>query len=293
MIRSMTGFGRGESTGSGVVATVELKSVNNRYLEISPRMPRDLARFEGKLRDVLRKRLERGKLNVTVSLEREEGAPSGMTLDVVRTAEIKEILNEMRKAAKIKEVVSLSHILSFREELIGRSRDDKGADEEWQIVESALFKAVDSLEAMRTQEGRELSRDMVARIDSISKRISAVEKISNAAVPNERKRLRDRIARLFENDEIDEHRLEMEIVILADKLDVTEEIVRWRSHDKFFREAIKDPDPAGRRLNFLLQEMLREINTIGSKSNDAEIAKLIIESKEELEKIREQVQNIE
>ncbi len=293
MIRSMTGFGRGEATEQGVVATVEIKSVNNRYLEISPRMPRDLGRFEGKLRELLRKRLERGKLNVNVSLERAAGAPSGMTVDIDRTAEIRELLNDVRKAAKIKEGVTLSHILSFRDELIGRASGDADGESSWKVVEKALDVAVKNLEEMRTQEGRELGADMIGRIDEIDSRIKSIEKISAEAVPAERKRLRDRIARLFENDEIDEHRLEMEIVILADKLDVTEEIVRWRSHDKFFREAVKDKEPAGRRLNFLLQEMLREINTIGSKANDAEIARLVIEAKEDLEKVREQVQNIE
>ncbi|MCE7933810.1 MAG: DUF1732 domain-containing protein [Chlorobi bacterium CHB2] len=146
---------------------------------------------------------------------------------------------------------------------------------------------------MRRNEGSELSRDITDRVASISKMVDSVEKISREKIPQERQRLRERIAQLFENDEIDEQRLEFEIVILAEKLDVTEECVRFRSHAKFFMEAVNGPEPAGRKLGFLLQEMNREVTTIGSKSNDSEIAHLVVRAKEELEKIREQVQNIE
>lgn len=293
MIRSMTGFGRGEAADAESVAVVEIKAVNNRHLEVSPRMPRELGRFEGALRSLLRSRLERGKLSINVSVERVDGGRSDLVVDSARAAQVRELLNAIRKSAKIKEGVTLDHVLQFREELISRKGGDEVVERQWALVEKALKGAVDALEKMRTKEGKELAKDMLGRISGIDQRITEVEKISSEAVPAERTRLRERIARLFENDEVDEHRLEMEIVILADKLDVTEEIVRWRSHSKHFREAVDDREPAGRRMNFLLQEMLREINTIGSKSNDAEIARLVIEAKEELERIREQVQNIE
>lgn len=293
MIISMTGFGRGEATGEGITATVEVKSVNNRFLEVSPRMPRDYAGFEGDLREIIRKDLVRGKVNVNITVDRSEGSGTGLTLDTERAAAYKDLLNDIRKAAKIKEAVSLSHILAFRDELFNRESDDETQQKEWKVIVDAIRNALKNLSEMRRKEGKELADDMLKRLDEIDKKVNQVENFSRDQVPQERKRLKERIARLFENEEIDEHRLEMEIVLLADKLDVTEECVRWRSHSKFFREAVKDQEAAGRRLNFLLQEMLREINTMGSKSNDTRIAQTVVEAKEELEKIREQVQNIE
>lgn len=293
MIISMTGFGRGEATGEGISAIVEVKSVNNRFLEVSPRMPRDYSGFEGELREVIRKELVRGKVNVNVTVIRSDGSGTGLAVDVERAAAYKELLNDIRKAAKIKEVVSLSHILAFRDELFNRESDEETQRREWTVIVEAVREALRNLSEMRKKEGKELAQDMLNRVDAIDKKVNSIENHSREQVPQERKRLRERIARLFENEEIDEHRLEMEIVLLADKLDVTEECVRWRSHSKFFREAVRDKEAAGRRLNFLLQEMLREINTMGSKSNDTQIVRLVVEAKEELEKIREQVQNIE
>ena len=293
MIISMTGFGRSEASGEGITATVEIKSVNNRYLEVSPRMPREFAPFEGELRDIVRKRLNRGKINLNVSVTRSGSEGIGLEVNPEKAAAYKELLNGIRKHAKIKETVSLSHMLAFRDELLTKDTSEEQQKKEWEVVTEAIDGALKNLNDMRSQEGKELSKDMLDRVGEIDRKISKIENYSRDQVPNERKRLKDRIARLFENEEIDEQRLELEIVILADKLDVTEECVRWKSHSKFFREAIEDNEPAGRRLNFLLQEMLREINTIGSKSSEARITRLVVEAKEELEKIREQVQNIE
>ena len=293
MIISMTGFGRGEATGEGITATVEVKSVNNRFLEVSPRMPRDYAGFEGDLREVIRKELVRGKVNVNITVARSDGAGTGLAVDMERAAAYKDLLNDIRKAAKIKEAVSLSHILAFRDELFNRETDDEAQRREWNVVVEAIGLALANLTEMRRKEGKELAQDMLNRLDATDRKVNSIENFSRDQVPQERKRLKERIARLFENEEIDEHRLEMEIVLLADKLDVTEECVRWRSHSKFFREAVRDNEAAGRRLNFLLQEMLREINTMGSKSRSAAIRTLVIELKTEVERIREQVQNVE
>lgn len=293
MIISMTGFGRGEATGEGITATVEIKSVNNRYLEVSPRMPREYAPFEGDVREIVRKRLSRGKINLNVSVTRNGSEGIGLEVNPEKAAAYKELLNGIRKHAKIKETVSLAHMLAFRDELLSKDTSDDQQKKEWEVVTLAIEEALKNINDMRSNEGKELSKDILARVDDIDKKISRIETYSREQVPAERKRLKDRIARLFENEEIDEQRLELEIVILADKLDVTEECVRWKSHSKFFREAVSDREPAGRRLNFLLQEMLREINTIGSKSSESRITRLVVEAKEELEKIREQVQNIE
>ncbi len=293
MILSMTGFGRAETSSDGLTATVEMRSVNNRFLEVSTRMPKEFSVRENDVREIIRKALSRGKINVSVQVERSGAAEAPLEVDEELAARFKDALNQVRKGAKIKEAVSLSHMLVFKDELIRRNSGDERQEEEWKVIAEAVAGCVENLNDMRRKEGGELAKDLRKRITELNRMVDKIESLSKEQVPEERKRLRERIARLFENDEIDEQRLEMEIVLLADKLDVTEECVRWRSHSKFFLEAVNDKEPAGRRLNFLLQEMLREINTMGSKSSDSRIAHLVVGAKEELEKIREQVQNIE
>jgi uncharacterized protein (TIGR00255 family) len=293
MIISMTGYGRSEVSRDGIVVSVELRSVNNRFLEISTRMPRELNPRENDIREILRKVLTRGKINVNINLERPVTAKTELAVDPEIVKAYKDALDLVRKAAKIKEVANLSHLLHFSDALIVPSTGHTEDTDDWELVAQAVEEAVRDLERMRRNEGRELARDLRNRIKSIDEMVEQVEQLSRERIPKERQRLRERIAQLFENDEIDETRLEFEIVLLADKLDITEEGVRYQSHSKYFIEAVKGPEPAGRKLGFLLQEMNREITTIGAKANDPEIAHLVVRAKEELEKIREQVQNIE
>ena len=293
MILSMTGFGRAEANGEGVTATVEMRSVNNRFLEVSARLPKEFNLRESDVKDILRKTFSRGKITLTVTLDRSRETDKVLDVNGALALKFKEALNTIRKEAKIKEAVSLSHLLFFKDELIRRDSNSDSVDHDWNVITVAIAKGAKSLNTMRVKEGKELAKDLRKRINELNKVVDKIESISKEQVPEERKRLHERIARLFENEEIDEQRLEMEVVILADKLDVTEECVRWKSHSKFFIEAINDKEPAGRRLNFLLQEMHREINTMGSKSSDSRIAHLVVKAKEELERIREQVQNIE
>ena len=293
MILSMTGFGRAEANGEGVTATVEMRSVNNRFLEVSARLPKEFNLRESDVKDILRKTFSRGKITLTVTLDRSKETDKVLDVNGALALKFKEALNTIRKEAKIKEAVSLSHLLFFKDELIRRDSNSDSVNHDWNVITVAIAKGAKSLNTMRVKEGKELAKDLRKRINELNKVVDKIESISKEQVPEERKRLHERIARLFENEEIDEQRLEMEVVILADKLDVTEECVRWKSHSKFFIEAINDKEPAGRRLNFLLQEMHREINTMGSKSSDSRIAHLVVKAKEELERIREQVQNIE
>ncbi len=292
MIISMTGYGRSEVSKDGVSVSVELRSVNNRFLEVSTRMPRELNARENDIREILRRSLTRGKINLNINVEREAKTDVAFTVDTELVKQYKDALDEIRKAAKIKETVNLAHVLYFSSELIQRG-GAKDEGDNWELVAQAVDQAARELDRMRRDEGRELARDLRNRIKMIDDMVDKIEQISRERIPNERQRLRERIAQLFENDEVDEQRLEFEIVMLADKLDITEECVRYRSHSKFFIEAVKGPEPAGRKLGFILQEMHREITTIGSKANEPEIAHLVVQAKEELEKIREQVQNIE
>jgi uncharacterized protein (TIGR00255 family) len=203
------------------------------------------------------------------------------------------LLNELRRTVKIREQVRLEHVLNFSEVLEPVDEEDTGI-EEWELVERALKEALVNLNEMRAKEGGELAVDLKRRVEWISSVLTDIEDRSVKRIPEERLRLQERIAQLVgDKVVVDQNRLELEIALLADKLDVTEECVRYRSHNKFFLEALERGEGAGRKLNFLVQEMNREANTIGSKTNDAEIAHVVVRMKEELERIREQIQNIE
>lgn len=290
MMISMTGYGQSSVTGKGVTISIELRSVNSRFLEISSKLPRELQFRENDIKELIRSKVSRAKINLFLGIEQSSKAKK-LLINTEALKSYKDALEEIRKIAKIKETVSLADILRFSNEIMTPAEDD--VIDNWDLISKAISNAVNNLNQMRRKEGYELGRDISNRIREIESILEKVVGLSNNLLPTEREKLRLRVAQLFENDEIDEQRLQLEIVLLADKLDVTEECVRYRSHSKFFLEAMNGQEPAGRRLNFLLQEMGREVTTIGSKCNNAEIAQLVVKIKEELEKIREQVQNIE
>ena len=293
MIASMTGFGRAEVTKQGISAMVEVRSVNSRFLEVGTRLPRSLAQREKDVKDVVRARLNRGSLNVTVKVEKNLNGTAPLKVNTSAAKSYFRLLNDLRKAVKLKEKVKLEHLLNFSEVL--EAGEEPGSDEqEWSVVEEALQEALKQLDEMRRKEGQELSKDLEKRVRWMDETINQIEKMSADRVPEEKKRLQERVTQLLaDKSVIDQNRLELEVALLADKLDVTEECVRYRSHNKFFLEALKGKDSAGRKLNFLVQEMNREANTIGSKANEAALAHVVVKLKEELEKIREQLQNLE
>jgi uncharacterized protein (TIGR00255 family) len=292
MIASMTGFGRGEAHRDGISASVELRTVNSRFLEVTARLPRSLSLRENDVKELIRRRISRGKINVLASIESEGSGVLGLTVNASAAKSYYGLLVQLRKTLHLKQPVKLEHMLQFSE--IFEQQDSGATDErEWEVLQEALEAAIVSLAAMRRAEGGELERDFRARIGLLDEKLTQIERLSAAQVPTERQRLRERIAELLDKTPVDEGRLEMELALMADRLDVTEECVRFRSHNKFFLESLALPDAAGRKLNFLIQEMNREANTIGSKSSTTEIAHLVVGMKEELEKIREQIQNIE
>ncbi|HLX11613.1 MAG TPA: YicC/YloC family endoribonuclease [Bacteroidota bacterium] len=293
MISSMTGYGRGESSKKGITAVAELRSVNNRFLEVAARLPRTLNARENDIKELLRKKLVRGKINVNLSVERESGADIPVKVNRSAVMAYYKLLLDLKKMTKSSEKIRLEHLLSFSEILEPETKDEAD-DLEWQVSEAAINKALDALIMMREKEGGELRKDLRSRLSQLEKLVADSERISKDWLPEERKRLRERVAELLDNPDIlDNNRLELEIALLSDKLDITEECVRFRSHIKFFTEALNGSESAGRKLNFLLQEMNREANTIGSKSFDVEIAHSVVVMKEEMEKMREQLQNIE
>jgi len=288
----MTGFGRGTASARGITVMVEMRSVNGRFLEVSARLPRSLSLRENEIRDILRKKLTRGKINLLLAVERETDGSIPVVVNPSAARAYYRLLQQVKKAVKLKESVKLQHLLQFAEIFETRSLVNTD-EEEWRIAQEALESALLDLETMRSQEGRELGKDFRLRIAALEEKLGQIERLSRESIPVERTRLRERITQLLEGETPDEGRLEMELALLADRLDVTEECVRFRSHNKFFLEALGSSEPSGRKLNFLVQEMNREANTIGSKSSSTEIAHLVVGLKEELEKIREQLQNVE
>jgi uncharacterized protein (TIGR00255 family) len=288
----MTGFGRGEASEGGVNVTAEVRSVNNRFLDVAARLPRTLSVRENEIKELIRKRVNRGKITLVVTVERTTNGAIPLRVNTTAAKAYYRLLKDLRKAVKLKESVKIEHLLQFSDIL---EQDGSGdVDErEWRLLEQALESALDGLIRMRNDEGGELGKDLAQRIRRLESEIDRADGLAKTQIPAERERLRGRALQLMEKNEVDEGRLEMELVLLADKLDITEECVRFRSHNKFFLEALRSSEAAGRKLGFLVQEMNREANTIGSKSSSAEIAHLVVAMKEELEKIREQLQNVE
>jgi uncharacterized protein (TIGR00255 family) len=266
--------------------------VNGRFLEVVPRLPRTLALRENDIKEILRRSVARGKINVFVTVDRETDGAAPVRVDVPAAKAYYRILNDLRKAVRLRQTVRLEHLLQFSD--IFEPRELEQTDEqEWKITQTALEKALAQLVTMRRKEGGQLEKDFRSRIEMLLSLLDRIEETSRNQVPRERERLRERIAQLVGDQNLDTGRLELEIALLADKLDVTEECVRFRSHVKFFLQAMGSEESAGRKLNFLIQEMNREANTIGSKASDTTIAHLVVQMKEELERIREQLQNIE
>lgn len=292
MIASMTGFGHAQASREGLTVAVEVRTVNSRFLETSFRLPRTLSAREGDIRELVRKRLTRGKVMLNATVERDNASELPVSINPSAARAYYRLLTELRTAVGLRETVKLDHLLRFSDVLETREAADADVAE-WELFRQALDGALGALLSMRTQEGGELARDFRMRIGLLEEALGRVEHLARAQVPAERERLRERVRELLDGRTADDDRLEMELVLLADRLDVTEELVRFRSHNKFFLEAVAGPEPAGRRLNFLLQEMNREANTIGSKTASAEIAHVIVGVKEELERLREQIQNIE
>ena len=293
MISSMTGYGRGEASEKRITATAEVRSVNNRYLEVSSRLPRTMSLRENEVKEIVRSKLARGKVNVVISVAHgvDGEMPQKINREAARAAF--RLLTDLKKSVKLTEKVTLEHLLKFPE-VIDTGEFDRGDDQEWELVRRALGSALDDLAVMRRREGEELRIDLVARVRSIESVLDTVEALARTRVPQARTLLEARLKELVTDPSVlDARRLELELALYADKLDITEECVRFRSHNKFFLKALGEEEAAGRKLTFLVQEMNREANTIGSKANEAETAHLIVGIKEELEKIREQLQNIE
>ncbi|MCH7637948.1 MAG: YicC family protein [Bacteroidetes bacterium] len=295
MLRSMTGFGRGTHRVGATEATVEVRSVNGRFAEVSVRGPRSLNAFDPAIQVRCKDVLVRGNVTVNLTLQR-VAADAGYQVDGKRAKAIARMMEDVRNAAGIPADVSpitLDLLLRYPEVLTAPETDPQTEQSEaWAVVEPALEAALSGLDAMRLKEGTALANDLARRVLLIEEHLEAIEDRAPERVSEAQNKLRGRLGELLTDERLNPDRLETEIALLADKLDVTEECVRLRSHLAQFRDAFNEEEAVGRRLNFLAQEFNREINTIGSKANDSEMAQRVIRMKEELEKVREQVQNV-
>ena len=292
MIKSMTGFGRAQETVDGMTVTVELKSVNHRYFEFTAKVPRTYGFLEEKLKSFLNARVSRGKMECYVSIENLEESDMEVVINPSLAKGYVDALRTLSETFGLKEDYSAISIAKFPDVLTLRKAP---ADEEkiWNAVQKVAELAVERFVTMRETEGEKLRADILSKADTILEHVAFVESRSPQTVREYHEKLRQRMEELLENTQVDEQRLLTEAAIFADKVAVDEETVRLRSHISQLREFLNADEPIGRKLDFLVQEMNRESNTIGSKAQDVEIAKRVIAIKAEVEKIREQVQNIE
>ena len=293
MIRSMTGFGSAESLTPSGRFTVEIRSVNHRFTEIVVRLPRDLSALEERVRPVVQSRVLRGRIEVTIMREERGTRPRTVRSDADLARAYAQALRELADVLGVAGEVSLSQLIAFPDVVkVEETRED--VEGLWPALSRAVEDALSALVTMREAEGRRLAVDMLTRIDRIDELTRLVDTRTHIAVAEYVQRLRQRIAELLGTVPLDENRLATEIAIFAERADVSEEVTRLRSHLVQARHDVEDAAGAiGRRLEFVLQEMGREANTIGSKASDVEMTKAVIAIKGELESLREQVQNVE
>lgn len=293
MARSMTGFGRASSLeGSEKSFTLEMKSVNHRYLDVNIRMPKSMISFEEKIRRVLSQKLSRGKVDLFINLKDYHKGDQVTRFNEKLADSYVRSLKEIKERYDLKDDISVSLIAKFTDVIMVEEKQEN-IDELWTELEPLIQEAVDTMVTMREVEGGKLKEDIISKTNDIKLMVSSIEEKSETIVENYKLKLEERIKELQKNIEIDESRLAVEIAIFADKASIDEEITRLYSHINQVIKTFSLNEPIGRKLDFIIQEMNREANTIASKSYDIEITNIVINIKNTLEKIREQVQNIE
>ena len=293
MIKSMTGYGKAERTGvDGRTLIVEIRSVNHRYGEISIRLPRHCYPFEQEVKKTVAERLKRGKIEVSILEERSGGGTMAPVLNLTLARGYLEAFRTLKEELSLEGEPTLPLIAAQRDVFVMRE-EVAGEEELQELLMATVRHAVSVHEEMRKREGVALLEDFLARRGVLTRLMEEIHKRAPAVVAEHAVRLRERLRQLLGDTTLDEARMHQEVALMADRSDISEEIVRFMSHLQQFDEALTCGEPVGRKMDFLLQEMNREVNTIGSEANDTLLASLVVELKAELEKIREQVQNIE
>jgi uncharacterized protein (TIGR00255 family) len=287
----MTGFGRGKTESDFFSVNVEVKTVNHRFSEMNIRMPRQLLKIEDKMKKKLSQHIRRGRVEVYVSVEGEGVVTRKVHVDWKLIEEYVQFIQQAREKYGIDGTITLQDLLS-RSELLHIEESEVGNEELENLVLNATEEAVILLKQMRIAEGEELQKDLLAILAQLESNVFELQKYAPLVVQSFKERLTKRMQE-FVNGQMDETRILTEVAVFADKADINEEITRLKSHIQQFMQTLKSQEPIGRKLDFLVQEMNREANTIGSKANDSNIAKKVVEIKSLLEKLKEQVQNIE
>ena len=291
-IKSMTGFGRGEVKTEGRTWIAELRCVNNRYFDLKTRLPKNCAMFEEPLRKLLSSKLQRGRVDLVVNISGEGADLKQVKVNLDLARSYRHALAEICSALDLPDQVTVSQIASMPDVLV-REQENEDPETVWLQLGSVVREALDRCDVMRLQEGLVLRDDLRARLSQFSRTVDTIETAIPTLLQQRQRTLGERLEKLLGQVQLDPSRLAQEVAILADRTDVTEEIVRLRCHIGQFLAFLEEKAAVGRKLDFLVQEFLREVNTLASKINDPAIAHLTVELKSELEKMREQIQNIE
>lgn len=292
MIKSMTGFGRAQAEKDGYAITVEIKTVNHRYNDIFIRMPRHMTFMEERVRNEILRRIARGKIDAYITFEETKDAPKTVSCDFELIKAYMEAFDVLKNQYGVKDDIGLSLFAKIPDVFTVKKQE---TDENvlWSILKPVLDEALNCVVLMREKEGKELKLDLLQKCNYIENMIEEISKRAPCVVTDYKNRLEARIKELVQQQNIDEYRIATEVAIFADRCSIDEEIVRLKSHIEQVRHTLEMCQPVGRKLDFLIQEMNREINTIGSKANDIFITRIVVDLKSEIEKLREQVQNIE
>lgn len=293
MIKSMTAYAKSEQTAAMLNVIVEMRSYNSRYLDISLKLTHGYVPLEEKIKKLIARYINRGHLEVNITIKDTSESETVYEVDLSRAKAYHRALLTLKKAFYIEEPPNLGHLLNSSG-LLRFTESEKDLDACWPVVSEVLCTSLEQLDAMRLQEGAFIAADFQQRLNLIEKKLAQIKAASGGFLEMYRDRLNERITALTKGMvTLDPERIAQEAALLADRSDISEELVRVASHLQQYRNFMAAPEPAGRKLNFLLQEFNREFNTIGSKAGKSEISHLIVEVKAEIEKLREQVQNVE
>lgn len=292
MLRSMTGYGRSQKVLNGRDILVEIRSVNHRYYEYSSRIPRVYSYIDEKLKALLKNSISRGKVEVAVTVNNIEGKDSVIRINKCAADGYIAALREVSEELNLTDDLKLSNLIRLPDIFnVQKAPDDE--EQIWADISDVASEALEKFVSMRITEGDRLKNDVIEKAQSIEKMVAEVEKISPITVENYRNKLYTKLSEILENKDFDQQRILTEAAVFAEKIAVDEETVRLRSHIDQLKSMLNSSEAVGRKLDFIVQEMNREVNTIGSKAQDLNITKIVVDMKAEIEKIREQIQNIE
>lgn len=294
MIKSMTAYGRGEVEAPGQKWVVELRTLNHRFLELSLNLPKRLWALEDRVRKLIKGRISRGRVEMQLSWESLGEKSLTLRLDQNLAREVGAVLKEIRTVWNLDEPLRLDHFLRFSDLLVAKEGESVEMEETWEMVSSVISGALEVLEGMRLTEGAALAADLAAHLEVVRREAAVIAAQAGQLPELWREKIKTRLAEILqENGPLDEVRLAQEVALMAERRDLSEELARLDSHVSQFLKALDSREPVGRKMEFLLQEMLREVNTIGSKAQDLMISQAVLEIKGALERLREQVQNVE